>query len=74
MGLPEWYVDDLLGFYAFYSTGLGGTVGDAVTRLTGRQGRRFRQFAEDYQTVFAGAHVRRPAPVSDFRYMVDSCC
>ena len=52
-GLPEWYVDDLLGFYAFYSTGAGAAVSDAVARITGQPGRRFHQFAQDYRSAFS---------------------
>lgn len=54
-GMPEWYVEDLIGFYAFYSTGTGAKVSDAVARITGQPGRTFRQFAEDYRSVFLGS-------------------
>ena len=52
VGMPEWYVDDLLGFYAFYSSGASAVVSDAVARLTGRPGRSFRQFADDHRAQF----------------------
>jgi uncharacterized protein YbjT (DUF2867 family) len=55
MGMPEWYVEDLLGFYDFYSTGVGAVVSDVTARTTGQPGRTFRQFAQDYRTAFAGA-------------------
>ena len=54
MGMPEWYVEDLLGFYGFYSTGAGAAVSDVVARFTGQPGRTFRQFAEDYRSDFLG--------------------
>ena len=54
MGLPAWYVDDLLQLYAFYSSGAGGVVTDTVPRLTGHVGRNFARFAGDYRAVFGG--------------------
>jgi uncharacterized protein YbjT (DUF2867 family) len=54
MGMPEWYVEDLLGFYDFYSTGGGAVVSDVTPRVTGQPGRTFRQFAQDYRTAFTG--------------------
>jgi uncharacterized protein YbjT (DUF2867 family) len=54
MGLPAWYVDDLLELYAFYSSGAGSVVTDAVRRLAGHPGRSFAQFAGDYRAVFGG--------------------
>ena len=54
MGLPAWDVDDLLELYAFYSSGAGSVVTDAVRRLAGHPGRSFAQFAGDYRTVFGG--------------------
>jgi uncharacterized protein YbjT (DUF2867 family) len=53
-GMPEWYVEDLLGFYDFYSTGAGAPVSDVVARITRQPGRRFRQFAQDYRSAFTG--------------------
>ncbi len=53
MGMPEWYVDDLIGFYRDYSSGAGAAVSDTVMRLTGRPGRTLRQFAEDHRAQFA---------------------
>jgi uncharacterized protein YbjT (DUF2867 family) len=52
MGLPGWYVDDLLQLYVFYSSGAGAVVTDAVPRLAGHAGRSFAQFAGDYRAVF----------------------
>jgi uncharacterized protein YbjT (DUF2867 family) len=54
-GMPEWYVEDLLGFYDFYSSGAGAAVSDVVVRITGQPGRSFRQFAHDYGSAFTGA-------------------
>ena len=51
-GMPEWYVQDMLGFYAFYATGAGAYVSDVVPRLVGRPGRRFRKFVEDHRATF----------------------
>ena len=51
-GMPEWYVQDMLGFYAFYATGAGAYVSDVVPRIVGRPGRRFRQFVEDHRATF----------------------
>jgi hypothetical protein len=53
--MPEWYVQDMLGFYAFYATGVGSYVSDVVPRIVGRPGRRFRQFVEDNRVVFDGS-------------------
>jgi uncharacterized protein YbjT (DUF2867 family) len=53
-GMPEWYVDDLLGFYALYSTGAGALVSDVVPRITGLPGRTFIQFAEEFRASFLG--------------------
>jgi uncharacterized protein YbjT (DUF2867 family) len=55
MGMPEWYIEDLLGFYDFYSTGAGAAVSDVVARITGQQGRSFSQFAQDYRSAFTRA-------------------
>jgi uncharacterized protein YbjT (DUF2867 family) len=51
-GMPEWYVEDMLGFYAFYATGAGAVVSDVVPRIVGRLGRSFREFVEDYRESF----------------------
>jgi hypothetical protein len=51
-GMPEWYVDDLLGFYALYSTGAGALVSDVVARITGLPGRTFLQFAAEFRASF----------------------
>jgi uncharacterized protein YbjT (DUF2867 family) len=51
-GMSEWYVQDMLGFYAFYATGAGVHVSDVVPRIVGRPGRRFRQFVEDHRAAF----------------------
>jgi len=56
VGMPDWYVVNLLGFYAFYRTAAGRVISDAVPQLTGQEGRNFLQFARDYRSVFAGAH------------------
>jgi uncharacterized protein YbjT (DUF2867 family) len=53
-GMPEWYVEDLLGFYDFYSTGAGAPVSDVVARITRQPGRRFRQFVQDYRSALTG--------------------
>jgi uncharacterized protein YbjT (DUF2867 family) len=53
-GVPGWYIEDLLGFYDFYSTGAGAAVSDVVARTTRHPGRRFHQFAQDYQSAFTG--------------------
>jgi uncharacterized protein YbjT (DUF2867 family) len=51
-GMPEWYVEDMLGFYAFYATGAGAVVSDVVPRIVGQPGRSFRAFVEDYRDTF----------------------
>jgi uncharacterized protein YbjT (DUF2867 family) len=51
-GMPEWYAQDMLQFYAFYATGAGAYVSDAVPRIGGCPGRRFRQFVEDHRAAF----------------------
>jgi uncharacterized protein YbjT (DUF2867 family) len=51
-GLPEWYAQDMLGFYAFYATGAGANVSDVVPRIVGRPARRFRSFVEDHRAAF----------------------
>jgi uncharacterized protein YbjT (DUF2867 family) len=55
MGMPEWYVDDLLGFYAWYGSGAGAAVSNAVPQLTGKPGRTFRDFAEAHRLQFLAA-------------------
>jgi uncharacterized protein YbjT (DUF2867 family) len=55
MGMPKWYIEDLLGFYDFYGTGAGAAVSDVVARITGQQGRSFSQFARDYRSAFTRA-------------------
>lgn len=55
LGMPEWYVDDLLGFYAFYSTGAAATVSDVVARLAIESSRSFSQFIHDYRFTFTAA-------------------
>jgi uncharacterized protein YbjT (DUF2867 family) len=52
MGMPEWYVDDLLGFYAWYSTGASAAVSDVVRTIAGRPGRSFSQFVEAHRSDF----------------------
>jgi len=54
-GLAAWYVDDLLGFYAFYATGAGAVIADTTMRITGQPGRTFIQFARDYRSILIGA-------------------
>jgi uncharacterized protein YbjT (DUF2867 family) len=51
-GMPAWYVEDMLGFYAFYATGAGAIVSDVVPRIAGQPGRSFREFVEDYRDTF----------------------
>jgi uncharacterized protein YbjT (DUF2867 family) len=51
-GMPEWYVEDMLGIYAFYATGAGAVVSDVVPRIVGQPGRSFREFVEDYRETF----------------------
>jgi uncharacterized protein YbjT (DUF2867 family) len=53
-GMPEWYVEDLLGFYDFYSTGAGAPVSDVVAGITRQPGRRFREFVQDYRSALTG--------------------
>ena len=50
-GMPDWYVEDMLGFYEFYATGAGAVVSDVVPRLVGQPGRTFRQFVEDHRVT-----------------------
>src|SRR4029450_2435970 len=51
-GMPEWYVQDMLAFYAFYATGAGAYVSDVVPRIVGRPGWRFRQFVAGQRGTF----------------------
>ncbi|WP_280154389.1 NAD(P)H-binding protein [Piscinibacter sp. XHJ-5] len=52
LGMPAWYVDDLIGFYDFYSSGAGAVVSDVVPRLTGRSGHAFAAFARHHRSRF----------------------
>jgi uncharacterized protein YbjT (DUF2867 family) len=52
MGMAEWYVEDLLALYGFYSTGAGAVVSDVVPRTTGQPGRTFAQFARNHRAAF----------------------
>jgi uncharacterized protein YbjT (DUF2867 family) len=55
MGMPDWYVDDLLGFYAWYSTGASAAVSDVVQTMAGRAGRSFSQFVAEHRSGFLKA-------------------
>ena len=54
-GMPAWYVDDLLGFYASYRGGAGAVITDTTARISGWPGRRFMQFARDHRSMLVGA-------------------
>jgi uncharacterized protein YbjT (DUF2867 family) len=51
-GVPRWLADDMLVLFASIREGYGGTVSDAVPRVTGKKARTFQQFARDYAQAF----------------------
>lgn len=62
-GVPEFVTNFILGFYASVQTGSLAETTDAVRQLTGRNPRKFVQFARDYAAQFDGEGAdRAPLP------------
>ena len=53
-GMPEWLAADLQTLHEMWLKGVGTEVSDSVPTLTGRPGRTFREFAQDYAAAFRG--------------------
>ncbi len=51
-GIAPWLVDDMLVLFRSYREGYGAAVSGAVSQVTRREPRTFRQFAHDYARVF----------------------
>ncbi len=53
-GMPEWLAADLQTLHEMWSKGAGMEVSDGIPTITGRAGRTFREFAQDYAAAFRG--------------------
>jgi uncharacterized protein YbjT (DUF2867 family) len=51
-GAPDWFADSLVALYRQLRQGLAAQTTDDVRTLTGRQPRRFAEFAHDHRTAF----------------------
>ncbi|NNG16148.1 MAG: SDR family oxidoreductase [Gemmatimonadales bacterium] len=54
-GMPEWLAADLQTLHEMWLKGVGTEVTDAIPSITGRPGRTFRDFAQDYAAAFRGS-------------------
>lgn len=52
MGMPTWYVDDLIRLYEVFSSGRGEWVTDTVAAVAKKQPISFDEFARDYAEAF----------------------
>lgn len=52
MGMPEWFVSDLLGMYGFFATGNAAFTTDVVQKVGKMAPRTFAQFAKDHTQLF----------------------
>ena len=52
MGMPTWYVDDLIRLYEAFSSGRGEWVTDTVAAVAKKQPISFDEFARDYAQAF----------------------
>jgi len=64
-GLPEWFVEGLLGVYRALREGVGERTSDEVLRLTGHPPRGFDAFARDHSGAFGADDG--PAPGGSHR-------
>lgn len=68
-GVPEWFVDDLVGLYKFYAEGGGDWISDVVPTIAGHTGRTVDHFAADYAFAFQAteeaAEVAAEAPAPE---------
>jgi len=53
-GMPEWLANDLQILNEMWSKGMGTELNEGIRTITGRPGRTFRTFAEDYAAAFRG--------------------
>lgn len=53
-GTPEWLVENLVTMFALVREGATARTTEDVRRLTGREPRRFAEFARDHASVFGG--------------------
>lgn len=54
MGMPDWFVNDMLTLYAVFRAGHGDLVTDTVAKIGGKNPISFDQFAKDFAHVFKG--------------------
>ena len=53
-GMSEWYADGLVELFHFFQAGYAAGVANGVAEVTGREPRRFEEFARDHRAAFAG--------------------
>lgn len=53
-GLPEWLVDGVIELARLQETGYTADLTNGVAAVTGREARRFEEFARDYKSAFLG--------------------
>ena len=63
-GMREWYLEDMLEFYAFYATGAGASVSDVVPRIVGQPGRRFRSVNRGSSRCVRRQRIAGPAVIA----------
>ena len=54
MGVPEWVAMGFVELFEGFSEGFAENVQDGMVALTGKPGRSFEQFANDFKQVFGG--------------------
>ena len=47
-GTPEWFANDILGFYAGHSAGYGGKITEYVEKLTNKKPISFKEFSSEF--------------------------
>jgi len=52
IGMPEWLIESMLGYYAFFREGHGSLVTPVVERLKKSPAIAYKQFAQDYASSF----------------------
>ncbi len=53
-GLPEWLVDGVIELARLQEAGYAASLTNGVAEVTGREPRRFEEFARDYKSAFLG--------------------
>ncbi|MBI5510271.1 MAG: SDR family oxidoreductase [Deltaproteobacteria bacterium] len=52
MGMPDWYVEDMLKLSEFFASGGGEKVAPTVEKLTGHQGHTVDEFVKDHVSAY----------------------